>query len=323
MEVVKRSGRGYAQDPTKFFDFTRFANEGAHEIALVEAAFEQASGWEQFTLSADEMQRIKRKKVIRLEFEEPNKFFLGDRQDGYDCDFHKVFTLCPYTAEWMNARQGVQRREPIFFPFNELYTPARQDKAYDVIYTGHIVAKPVLRDVEILSRFNYRFVSNSSHPLVTDHRASYEQKMDLIAKTRITLVHNLLYPKPYHLLNIWRYPGWRSHGAFSQIPAPLNVASYFRHRADMMVPQLKSRVFEAAFGRSLILCKRDPFNVIERYFVPGEEFAYYEQGRLEETIRGILASYSHYEAVAERAFERAQREYSTRAFFDKYIKNIQ
>ena len=322
MEVIKRSARGYAQDPTKYFEFSRFAEDGAEGIALVEGAFEEAVGWEQFGLSPEQLDRIRAKRVVRLEFEEPNKFFLHDVQDKYDGDFYKVFTLCPYTAAWMNERQGVERRVPIYFPFNERYTPARREKEYDVIYTGHIVAPPVLRDIQTLSGFNYRFVSNSPHALVTNQGATYEQKMDLIARTRVTLVHNLLYPRVYHLVNVWRYPGWRSHQAFRQLPSPLGVASFFLRRGDMVVPQLKSRVFEAAFGRSLILCKHDPFNVIERYFEPEREFVYYREGELAATLKRILADYARYEAVAERAFERASRDYSTAAFFETHLKNL-
>lgn len=320
MEIIKRSGRGYAQDPTKFLDFSRFADQGAENVALVEAAFEQAAGWEQFDLSEQELDRIKHKKVVRLEFEEPNKFFLGDDQNLYDGDFYKVFTLCPYTAEYLNIQQGVDRRVPIFFPFNEQYIPARQKKEIDIIYTGHIVSKHVLRDLKTISQFNYRLVSNSKHSLVTNKGASYEDKIDLISKSRVTLVHNLLYPRFYHLINIWRYSNWRDNKAFSQLPSPLNAAQFFINRSGMVVPQLKSRVFEAAFARSLILCKRDPFNVIERFFEPDKEFIYYEEGQLTSTLSKILADYDMYQPIVERAFERAQSEYTTTAFFNKYIR---
>ncbi len=320
--VVKRSSRGYAQDPTKFLNFSRFSDAGSENVVLVEAAFEQASGWEQFGLSEQELSRIKQKKVIRLEFEEPNKFFLGDNQNLYDGDFYKVFTLCPFTADYLNKQQGIERRVPIFFPFNERYVPAKQKKIFDVIYTGHIVAPPVLRDIKTIGEFNYRFASNSAHPLVTNKGVSYEEKMDLIAQTRITLVHNLLYPRFYHLLNIWRYPQWRENKAFKQLPGLLSVAKFFINRSEMVVPQLKSRVFEAAFARSLILCKKDPFNVIENFFEPEKEFVYYEEGQLKTTLDSILNSYSKYEGVTERAFERAQKEYTTTAFFENYIRDL-
>ena len=90
----------------------------------------------------------------------------------------------------------------------------------------------------------------------------------------------------------------------------------------MVVPQLKSRAFEAAFSRSLILCKRDPFNIIEKYFEPEKEFIYFNEGALSETVAMILQSYDDYQPVIDRAFERAKKEYTTDAFFHKFLRDI-
>ena len=322
MEILKRSAYGYAQDPTKNFGFEKYDGLGNPEVVLIVAAFERLACWEHLGLSEDELERIKKKKVVRLEFEEPNKFFQAEDFDFYDHEFYKVFTLCPFTAEYLNRQQCANKREPIFFPFNGLHTPPRTEKKFDIIYTGHLHPKPIARDVKIISRFNYRLVSNSDSVLVTDRGVGYEEKINLISQSKITLVHNLLYPTFRHLRNIWRYPEWQSNRAFSQLPTRLNFASFFLRNSSMSVPQLKSRVFEAAFSRSLILCKRDPFNIIEKFFEPGKEFVYYEEGKLAETVAEILQSYSKYESVIERAFERAQKEYTTEAFFNKFLRDI-
>lgn len=324
MEIIKRSAHGYAQDPTKNFGFEKFDGQGSPDVALIVAAFEKSAGcWDQFDLSAHALERIKKKKVVRLEFEEPNKFFVGEDFDSYDNEFYKVFTLCPYTAEYMNRQQGCARREPIFFPFNDRHIPPVTEKKYDVIYTGHIVSKQIHRDLKTISRFNYRLVSNSKDSLVTNRGVSYEEKISLISQSRITLVHNLLYPTFHHLRNVWRYPEWQSNRAFSELPTPWQLGRFFTNRAGMVVPQLKSRAFEAAFTRSLILCKKDPFNIIENYFEPGKEFVYFEEGKLAETISEILENYSDYQSVIESAFERAQREYTTDAFFNKFLRDIE
>jgi len=323
MEIIKRSAHGYAQDPTKNLGLEVYEGQGDLGVALIVAAFDFHAGcWKQFDFDDREIARIKKKKVVRLEFEEPNKFFIREDFDSYDPDFYKVFTLCPYTAEYLNVQQGCARRVPIFFPFNGKHTPPVKRKKYDIIYTGHLHPKPILRDVKLMSRFNYRLVSNSSHALVTDRGVGYEEKIHLISQCRITLVHNLLYPTFTHLRNVWRYPEWQSNRAFSELPTPWQVVKFFTNKADMVVPQLKSRVFEAAFSRSLILCKRDPFNVIENFFEPEKEFVYYEEGRLVETVSEILRSYDDYQLIIERAFERAQREYTTEAFFNKFLKDI-
>jgi hypothetical protein len=319
MIVLKRTTKGYKQDPTKQFKFERFENE-CSDFVLVEAAFEEADKWEQFGLSKEEFDKIKSKKIVRLEFEEPNKFFLGDKMESYDYEFHKIYTLCPYTSDWLNKKEGIERRVPIFFPFNENDIPPISQKKFDVIYTGHIVSKKLLDDLKIIAKFNYRFVSNDRNKLVTNQNASYNEKIKLISESKITIVHNLLHPKRKYFKNIWNYEGWQNHEGFKLIPKPTQFWKIFTDK-NIVVPQLKSRVFEAAFSRSLILCKRDQFNVIEKYFEPNKEFIYYENN-LEEKINEVLENYHDYEEIIENAFQRAIKNYTTKSFVNDYLKNI-
>ena len=321
MQVIKRSESGYTQDPTKYFNFSRFT-EKVGDYVLIEGAFEQATLWDQFSFTKKELDEILQKKIIRLEFEEPNKFFIGDDPNTYDHQFYKIYTLCPYTTEWLNKKQKApHRRQPIFFPFNEEYIPKPVKKISDIVYTGHIVSNKLMNDLETMTHFNYRFVSNSKHPWVTNHSASYEEKMQLIAQSKITLVQNLLYPKPYHILFIWKISDYHKNEAFKLIPPRTQPWRIFTDK-NIVVPQLKSRVFEAAFGRSLILCKHDPFNIIERYFEPNKEFVYYEEGKLDEKINEILHNYKKYEVVIERAFNRAKKDYTTSAFVKNYLEKL-
>jgi spore maturation protein CgeB len=120
---------------------------------------------------------------------------------------------------------------------------------------------------------------------------------------------------------IWQYQGWENNHAFSLVPRPHQLWQRLTKR-NVVVPQLKSRVFEAAFGRSLILCKRDPFNVIERYFEPGKEFVYYDEGRFKETVKEILANYQNYEPIIERAYKRAIENYTTAKFVENYLEKL-
>jgi hypothetical protein len=324
MKVIKRSAYGYAQDPTKNLGCEAYDGLGAADVALIIAAFDQAAGgWDQFKLPPDELNAVKKMRVVRLEFEEPNKFFISEDFNAYDGDFHKVLTLCPFTAKYLNERQGIKRRVPIFFPFNEAFIPRMSEKQYDIIYTGHLYSKPFIRDMKSVSRFNYRLVSNSDHKLVTDRGVGYQEKLDLIAQSKITLAHNILYPTVRHVFNVWKYPAWRRNSAFSDFPTGvIKLLQRLLTGPAIEAPQLKSRIFEAAFCRSLILCKKDKFNVIENYFKPGEEFVYYEEGRLVETVNKILTNYDSYLPVIDRAYKRAVAQYTTAAFFEKYLKVI-
>jgi hypothetical protein len=323
MKIVKRSSHGYIQDPTKNLGFEIYEGQGDVDVALVVAAFDQAAGcWDQFNLDPAELAAIKRMRVVRLEFEEPNKFFIAEDFEAYDGDFHKVFTLCPFTAKYLNERQRADRRVPIFFPFNENSIPPKSEKLYDIIYTGHLHPKPILRDMKAISRFNYRLVSNSDHELVTNRGVGYQEKLSLISQSKITLTHNLLYPTVRHVFNVWGYPNWRGNQAFSDIPGPFGLLKKLLVGPEIEVPQLKSRIFEAAFCRSLILCKKDNFNVIEKYFIPDKEFIYYEEGCLVETVNKILSNYDRYLPVIDNAYSRAVDQYTSAAFFDKYLKKI-
>ena len=320
MTILKRTAKGYKQCPTKHLDFQRFERLYP-DFVLVEAAFEDSDRWTQFDLSAEQLRAMKKKKIIRLEFEEPNKFFLGDDMDSYDPDFFRIFTLCPYTSKWLNQKSGTSRRVPIYFPLNENDVPPPCAKKYDAIYTGHVVSPKLLGDINVLAKFNYRFVSNDDHPLVTDRGVSYKDKLRLVSESRIAVVHNQLHPKIKHIFKVWGYDNWSGNEAFKLIPRWWQWWKLVR-RSDVVVPQLKSRLFEAAFCRSLILCKRDAFNVIERYFKPDVEFVYYDADGLEAKVREILTNYEPYQAVAENAYNRAMANYTTRAFAEQFFGAI-
>ena len=319
MIVLKRTKKGYSQDPTKHFKFERFEKE-CGDFVLVEAAFEDSDKWDQFDLTKDYLSMIKSKKILRLEFEEPNKFFLGDKMENYDNEFHRIYTLCPYTSNWMNKKINLNKRVPIFFPFNENDIPNENRKIYDVIYTGHIVSPILLKDLNTISKFNYRFVSNDNHELVTNKNASYNEKLKLISETKVTIVHNLLYPKIEHIFNIWKYDDWVNNGAFKLIPRKYKFWNIWKK--NIVVPQLKSRVFEAAFSRSLILCKKDDFNVIENFFEPGKEFLYYNEDNLEKVLSDVLNNYHKYESIISNAYNRAIKNYTTKAFVETYLRKI-
>jgi len=52
------------------------------------------------------------------------------------------------------------------------------------------------------------------------------------------------------------------------------------------------------------------------------DFIYYEEDRLEEKLKEVLEHYEDYQEIIESAFQKANKEYTTRAFFEKYLKNL-
>jgi|WetSurMetagenome_2_1015567.scaffolds.fasta_scaffold01139_8 hypothetical protein len=316
MEILNLPITNYAEDPARFFDFARFSGQTDDFIFC--------AGLHDWSRLKD-LKITKNKKIVQLDLEEPNKFFAsrGSKSvyaDNDDC-FEKIFTICPYTAKWLNEERQKNKRTAVFFPFNEELIPPIRPKVFDIIYTGHLVNSGVVDDIRQITKYNYRLVSGSNGELVTDFNVSYLSKLDLISQSKITLCHNLLYARPSQMLNIFKLKRYWKNKAFKFI-TPVNfIFSLFRKGALFPAPQIKSRTFEAAFCRSLILCKKDQFNIIENFFEPNKEFVYYEEGKLSETVDKILANYNNYLPIIENAYRRAIKEYTTKAFFEKYLKN--
>jgi spore maturation protein CgeB len=89
------------------------------------------------------------------------------------------------------------------------------------------------------------------------------------------------------------------------------------------MPQIKSRVFEAAFNKSIILCLKDPWNIIEMFFEPETEFIYFEnEFDLVEKISYIKDNYNEFQPMIEKAYQKAVNNYTTQHFYEKYLKSI-
>ena len=76
------------------------------------------------------------KPKVVLTLEEPNFCTVGHHVDTFN-KVDKVLTLCPYTSK------TIQNRKFVFFPFNDELIPEKQEKIYDVIYTGSVQSNAV------------------------------------------------------------------------------------------------------------------------------------------------------------------------------------
>ncbi len=307
------------------------------------------------------LEGMRDKKIVYLDMEEPNRFFVSDpsfRRDEYEDYFWKILTMCPFTAIWLNKKQGNNRRIPVFYAVDPEYTPQKTEKKYDIIYSGGLYSNWLFEDVKTISKFKHKFVAydgvlhykflHNCYPIrklraqikkyfpllkflepgakyITESNIPHLEKWKIMAETKITLTHNMVPATPANIQNVYNVPGWEENEAFSLIPRKMNkFVSFFNHLIGKTyeVPQLKSRAFEAGLCRSLILCRRDNFNVIEEYFEPGKEFVYYEEGKLEEKIREILSDWESYEPIIENAYHKVMAEYTNKRFFEKYLKDL-
>lgn len=262
IQVITNYQSNYPEDPVRFFNFEDYSENTTDAIIYVGAHPHES---------------------IYTQTEIP-KYFLSTEEQTWDLDstdkyvnsVEKIFTICDPKIT------GRQKREFTFFPTNKNLIPTTFEKLYEVVYTGYANAPHVSELLSVLKDYNYVFVSFSNeNPLVTHFHVDYKTKLDLISKSKITVVHNL-------------------------------TASY--------TPQLKSRPFEAAFGKSLILCKKDEWNIIETWFTEGEEFIYYSSAEeLRTIIDDVLNNFEKYEEIVENAYNRAINEYTTEAFVKKHF----
>jgi len=316
MKILKEGLKSFAQDPTRFFNFERFQNL-SNDFLLVD-------GFIDFRI----LEKYKNEKIVYLEFEEPNRFAISDEkfnlEHEYEKYFYKVLSICPYTVEWKNSISKSNKWKHVFFPFNEELIVHSPVKSSDIVYCGHVNSKEILGNIIDISRFKYRFVSNSNSEYVTDFDVTYKQKLKIISESKITLVHNLLFLDKNKISNLYRFSNYYENQAFRYVPSRMSLKRVVNSLLDkdVLVPQIKSRVFEAAFCKSLILCRKDDFNVIEQFFTPGKEFLYYEEGELVSTVEHILSRYKDYEMIIDNAYRKAVKCYTTRIFFEKYLKNL-
>jgi spore maturation protein CgeB len=227
---------------------------------------------------------------------------------------YKVFTVCPFTADWLNKKFNNNRRSQIYVPFNEMYIPSPSEKIFDAFYAGSIPSNFVLSVIDTISKFKYCFISYNRAHKVTHIDSTYKDKLSLLSQSKIAVVHNVLFPRPTHLSaakNI--YSDVYNNVAFDKKTLALT---------EPIMPQLKSRVFEAAFCKTLILCCKDPWGVVEKYFTPGKEFVYFEPNNLERTIKEILSNFDQYKPIIENAYNRAVNNYTTAHFFNTFLKDL-
>lgn len=317
MKIFNDGAKVSKEDPMLQYDFSRYENQ-AGDFYLVEAR-----------ISFSLLEKIKDKKIVYLQVEEPNRFLSPDiyfRGDKYDTYFYKILTVCPYTEEWLNKIQGVKRRELVFIPINEEKIPPKTEKKYDIIYVGNITSREIKRNLNILRKFNYRFVARSENKYVTNRDVSYKEKMKLLSESKIGLVHGMLSCSGKWLRAAWNTPNIEENKAFSLIPKKTwyNYLWSFISIKEYLIPQLKTRLTETAATRALMLYRRDPFNIIERWYTPDIDFVYYDEGKLEEKIREILADWhtGKYQKIIDNAYDKTISEYTTKTFFEKFLKNI-
>ena len=78
---------------------------------------------------------------------------------------------------------------------------------------------------------------------------------------------------------------------------------------------------EAAISKTLNLVYRDQWNVVEDWYIPNEEFIYFNDKQdLENKIRDILGNWDDYTYIIDNAYEKVMK-YTTEHFIGRINEN--
>lgn len=244
--------------------------------------------------------------------------FCSPQPTNADSIFDEVYSICPYTNEWLNGVFKTKKYRDIFYPFNERDIPYTEEKKYDVIYHGGIHSWDYIKLLTAIRKFDYRYATQThgiNHltqqcvGVATNVNLSNEGKLKLISECRISVCLNTFPVVDHaHVNNVIGRKDWDLNQAFSKV-YELGIA-----------PQFKSRFNEAAFCKTLNLVKRDPWNLVERYY-DKDEFVYFDSmEELPDKITEVLKwPKEDYNRMVEKAFNKSLN-YTTKKLYYK-IKN--
>lgn len=240
--------------------------------------------------------------------EEPNSFYQPGAVNGiYDIEntFDLIFTICKYTKEWRETYFGLDKSKRIytFIPWSLQYSYPDQEKIIPVYWTGHTIGSELQNMIyKTIELFNGTIVDAGRKNSVT-----HSEKMIINGKSKISITYCLLFVQNNCGLNVKSLPNWDKNEAFKCIDLGL-------------IPQMKTRVHEAALSKSIILHKRDEWNIIEDWYTPDEDFIYFDDEKdLLEKINEINKNYDDYKYISDNAYNKIINNYTTEHFIQKYI----
>ncbi len=293
MRVVYDPDGEYPDVINSFYELSRFNNESTEEVFF--------QGYNtSISSSIKEPYKDYRRRVY-MNLEAPCSFFTATDAVLSQDFFTESYTICPYTADWLNASNLTDTKYfPIAFPIRMEALAAYSDvqpsgKEIDVAYMGTVVSDEHNAIVDLIQNYKYMFATLHSDPRATAVSVRCVEKWCMLSSVKMNVAVNLLYPNDSHIQLLKKYPGWQQNVAFS-------------HVDQYIVPQFKPRVIESAACKVLNLVKRDPWNVIENWFVPKEEFLYWDDlVGLKRLIEDVLADYEAYWSIVERAYEKVKQ----------------
>mgnify|MGYP003108532020 CR=1 FL=1 len=298
MKVVHLEGGEYPDCIVKHLGFDKFSEPSDADSVLF-------WGWN--SAFNEDLKREYRnyKKKFFLDTASPTAFYSGPDIVETFKYFDGVYTICPYTSDIL-SNNGI-KGTAVCFPVPEECLDVQEEKVYDAIYYGQIHSPKYSVLLNALSNFNYRFCSIANgafSELITDFGVTTQEKWKLLAKSRCSVGLNLVFPKAGHLQHADQYKKYVSKGGSEAL-------------FSSEVPQMKTRMVEAAACGTLMLLYRDGYNVVENWFTSDKHFLYFSnQEELHARIQDIRDNYDKYLPIVKAAKDQV-KQYTSRNLFNK------
>lgn len=183
---------------------------------------------------------------------------------------------------------------------------------------------------QVMKNFNHVFANGLSKKL----RLSWKKKMETSIRSKISIVFTDFTGATPECINFAKkHVPWVKFrkGIISENGSPEeNILSRVSH---MVTPQMKYRIFDAAFSKSIILCWKGPFSesdppyssYIEDYLEPDVDFIYFtDDNDLNNKILEILDDYnnSKYRKMTESAYVKMKENFDINVFYEKHIVSL-
>lgn len=246
------------------------------------------------------------KRKVLLNLWSPCEFTVGPDQLGrlpkdQVNRFNEVYTICPYSAKWYQEQTGIPHKL-IWHPYATNVTPGSQPKDHDVVYFGGCHGPIHEQMLDVISQFNYGFMSLNDHPKRTACRDGTQAKYDYISQFKISVCFHVAPLNNTHLQTILGlYMG--------------DIPWEIKEGYENLMPQFKARMHEAAYNRCVNLVYRDPWG-LARLWYRDDEFVYFDDmDDLKDKIQHILDNYNDYQDMIEKAYQRSLK-YGAKETYD-------
>ena len=260
--------------------------------------------------------------------EHPNGWWNGKKRGRHVPEFLErekrfdyIFSHCMQTV---NGRNYIH--VPAAFDINHVLSQLDFDniddveKDIDVFMCGSCVGEktrdgeynPIWRWYKVMEKFNHIFCNQCWR----DNTFPWREKQTFQSRAKISIVWSDF---------IGASPECREY-AKSNLPW---IKFKKGKNGEIVTPQMKYRIHDAAFSKSIMLCYKSPFvgekypyfPTIENYWKEGEDFIYFDDSDdLEIKIRQILDNYDDikYKKMVDSAFNKL-KSYDLKAIYEKYL----